>query len=815
MKKYASDTFPLSHLAVLVVLAVFLSGTPLQAQERNAANSVLNSRVFRELYSSPADIRLTKSEQPLSTAARDYLLDIQAKNGSANFWVFFTDKGENVSEALAAPLERSAVHSRSLRRRAKVGQNRIVFADLPVHAAYTREISDLGAQTLRVSRWLNAGAFSGSMEQIEKISALPFVVEIRPAPRHTRPNLPQPENTTPEENIPPGNDSESPLRDGDILNYGQSQAQITQISSDFGHVQGYKGQGVTIAMLDTGYRKTHEAFVQAFLEGRVLAEYDFINNDANTANEAGDLSSQWSHGTLTFSTCGGQLSGKLYGPAYGANFLLAKTENVASETIQEEFDWVAAMEWADSLGADVISSSLAYSAWYTPASYDGVTAVTTIAAGMAAALGIIVCNANGNGGPGPLTLAAPADAFDILSCGAVDATGLLASFSSRGPTADGRIKPEVCARGVQTYCATSTSNISYGLPSGTSLSTPLVAGLTAQMISAQPTWSPLLIMKALKETASNAAAPDNNLGWGIVNLEAALDWGANFTANGQTGLLILELGDTVAFVDNSDLSATSWQWDFGDGQIAGGSSVTHSYDSPGLYDIALTIQTEFGQLTRIRNQALVVIADTVTLAADSAFPGRTLEVSVHLTNTLALRGLEIPINYNSSIDLVFDSVTAGARTGDFTQFTISAIDPFAKRVVVSASTTGPPLDPGSGEALKVFFTLDRLTTPGVTGTLDSGSTGGKTLLLSHEVVSYRPEFNGTSFLAGTPSRGDANADGRINIIDITFLISSIFAGGPGPITTVAGDADGSGAVNIADVTFLIARIFAGGPPPPP
>jgi len=292
---------------------------------------------------------------------------------------------------------------------------------------------------------------------------------------------------------------------------------------------------VIVAMLDTGYRKTHQAFAAAFSESRVIAEYDFIFDDFDTQNEAEDWTNQHTHGTYTWSTLGGQAAGTLYGPAYKASFLLAKTEDVRSETSVEEDNWVEALEWADGYGADVISSSLGYSDWYSYSDFDGATAITSIAASTAAGLGIVVCNSMGNNGPGAGTLSAPADAFDIVACGAVDAAGFIASFSSRGPTADGRMKPEVSAQGVNTYCASSSSNTAFTTASGTSLSTPIVGGAAALLLSANPYLTPLQVRSALMQTSSKASSPDNTYGWGIVDVLKAFNWGANFNAINRIG----------------------------------------------------------------------------------------------------------------------------------------------------------------------------------------------------------------------------------------------------------------------------------------
>jgi serine protease AprX len=238
------------------------------------------------------------------------------------------------------------------------------------------------------------------------------------------------------------------------------------------------------------------------------------------------------HGTYTLSALAGFKEGQLIGPAYGASFLLAKTENTDYERHIEEDNWVAGAEWADSLGADIISSSLGYRDFdssntsYTWKDMDGNTTIVTIGADVAASRGILVVNSAGNEGSASgniNTLVAPSDGDSVLAVGAVYSSGALVSFSSMGPTADGRIKPDVVARGFGTYCASSWDTSGYAGVSGTSLSCPLVAGASALVLQANPTFSNMDIINALKNTASQAQTPNNEYGWGIINAyQAAL-----------------------------------------------------------------------------------------------------------------------------------------------------------------------------------------------------------------------------------------------------------------------------------------------------
>jgi len=432
-------------------------------------------------------------------------------------WVRFSDHGSAAGELCT-------LSDRAIARRLRLGIPLDTPDRQPVAPEYLEMLRRAGAKIYRVSRWLNAVSIEYDPATIDRITDLPMVRRIQPVARFAvRPGdiLDVPSETR---------ESNGPTVEAASLSYGGSLAQIQQIAADLAHNRGYAGAGALVAMFDSGFRKDHVAFAPAYADGRVLAEWDFVFNDGNVQNEAGDVSSQHNHGTSTWSTLGGNYPGQLYGPAYEASFILAKTEDLRSETPVEEDNWLAAVEWADSLGADVISSSLSYSDWYTYSDYDGKTALVTQAANLATSLGIVVCNSAGNAGPAGGSIGAPADAFGILTVGSVTSTGLISTFSSRGPTADGRIKPEVCARGSSDWVATAASTTSLGSSSGTSFSCPLVGGCAAILIGAHPTWSPLMVREALMQTADNAATPNNTYGWGIVNVDAALDYAGQVAA---------------------------------------------------------------------------------------------------------------------------------------------------------------------------------------------------------------------------------------------------------------------------------------------
>jgi subtilisin family serine protease len=260
----------------------------------------------------------------------------------------------------------------------------------------------------------------------------------------------------------------------------------------------------------------------------IIAAYDFVNHDPNVGNQ-GDMG-EGSHGTATLSIIGGFKEGQLIGPAYGANFILAKTENTDSETPVEEDNWIAGVEWADSIGVDVTSTSLSYLDYdspftsYTWQDMDGNTALITIAADLAAGKGIVVVNAASNNGLNTShnTLGAPADGDSVFTIGAVTSSGTRSSFSSVGPTFDGRIKPDLMAMGSNVYHAGSTGN-SYFSGSGTSFSCPLAAGVCALILQKNPSLTPMQVLQLLRSTATQSNNPDNLYGWGIINALSAIN----------------------------------------------------------------------------------------------------------------------------------------------------------------------------------------------------------------------------------------------------------------------------------------------------
>jgi subtilisin family serine protease len=437
---------------------------------------------------------------------------------SMPIWVFLTDKGvRSEADYAAARAEATARLTPAARaRREVVSRGELVdYLDLPVRTDYVDMVVATGVQLRTVSRWLNAVSVDATPDELPRLTALPMVARLLPVARGRR--SPVPDETSPA--------AVAQVGAVHVLDYGPSQAQLDEIQIPEVHDLGYSGAGIIVCMLDTGYFKVHETFDAIITGGRLVAERDFINGDWETQNEPGDPSSQHNHGTYTWSALGGTSPGELYGPAYGASFAIGKTEDVADEYPLEEDFWQAGSEWADSLGASIISSSLGYTDWYTYEDLDGDTAVTTNAADIAASRNILVATAAGNEGSSSwYYIITPADGDSVVACGAVNSDNELASFSSHGPTYDGRTKPEVLARGVGTHCATSRSPGDYGNVSGTSLSTPLVGGAAALVMEAHPEWSAMQVREALMMTADNAASPDNDRGWGRIRVFDAINY---------------------------------------------------------------------------------------------------------------------------------------------------------------------------------------------------------------------------------------------------------------------------------------------------
>jgi hypothetical protein len=474
-----------------------------------------------ELSGNPQDAccsLFSPKESPVISSSCQRFISECSPQDTVKIWIFFTDKSifSEKEYQEARRTYRSSLLPSTLKRRLK-NKVEVDFLDLPVHQDYVDELLHLGGRLRHISRWLNAASIQIEAGKIEMIAQLPFVRQVEKVASFKR----SPPETQP--------DYEELDRQKDFIgygrNYGQSLAQLDQINVPVVHDMGFKGENVIVGMLDTGYRKDHQAFAAAYSELRVLAEYDFIFGDTNTQNEPEDTSIQHNHGTNTWSALGGEYDGELYGPAFKSKFVLAKTENTRGEEPIEEDNWVAGLEWADSIGAEVVSSSLGYLDWYTYEDLDGNTALCTQAADLAASKGIVVATAAGNERTHTWHyIITPADGDSVIAVGAVNSEGLIASFSSAGPTYDGRIKPEVVARGVNTYCAFASGVDHYGGQGGTSLSTPLVGGCAAVLFSARPDWNAMQVREALMMTADNANSPDTLYGWGLVDLFAALNY---------------------------------------------------------------------------------------------------------------------------------------------------------------------------------------------------------------------------------------------------------------------------------------------------
>ena len=324
------------------------------------------------------------------------------------------------------------------------------------------------------------------------------------------------------------------------FDYGPSFDQLQLSDIPAVHTKGITGEGVLLGLLDTGFNwKNHESLTDA----TVVAEYDFIFKDESTANDSLDNPSQHNHGTLVFSIVGGFKDSSLIGAAFGSDFILAKTEDIRSEKHIEEDNYAAAIEWMESYGVDITSSSLGYSTFdppefsYTYSDMDGKTTIVTKAVELAFRRGVVTISSAGNeGGTSWFYITAPADGINTLAIGAVNNENQVASFSGHGPSYDGRIKPDVVTQGVGVYGAAAGNLSGYTTASGTSVAAPIASGVAALLLSAYPHLKNTQVRNILIETADNSSSPNNERGYGLLSAVRAIEF-PNLDAADGTFLL--------------------------------------------------------------------------------------------------------------------------------------------------------------------------------------------------------------------------------------------------------------------------------------
>ena len=435
-------------------------------------------------------------------------LNLYSQVGPDTWLVEFTDKNSS-PYSISEPGE--FLTQRALDRRARYNIA-INEQDLPVNPNYLDVIKSL-APVHSVSRWFNSvTVIINNPDVKDDIAALPFVRSVKrkrvTGIKDIYPDIPASLSLKNKSLVP-----ETP--DTSFYNYGRSAHQIGMLKGHILHNQGFQGQEMHIAVLDGGFTKadTNPAFDSLWQNGQILGSWDFVTNSPLLFNKH-------SHGAQVLSIMAAYEDGKYVGTAPKAHYYLFRTENGNIEYLVEEENWIHAIETADSLGVDLINSSLSYTEFedtatsHTYADMDGGTTRITRAADIAASKGMLVVTSAANKGDQEWRyIGAPADGDSVLTVGAVDSTGTYAEFSSTGPTADGRIKPNITAQGKGTWYVATNNQVYPG--NGTSFSTPIICGLTACLWQSNRSLNSFELIELLQEKASLANNPDYYLGYGL------------------------------------------------------------------------------------------------------------------------------------------------------------------------------------------------------------------------------------------------------------------------------------------------------------
>jgi len=395
--------------------------------------------------------------------------------------------------------------------------------DFPVSKVYLDSLAKVPNITiLNASRWLNQVLIQTTdAGALLKIQSFPFVKKSSPvASRSLLAQAPSEKFNEVITEITSGSTSRQTITEN-FFDYGNAFGQIHIHEGEFLHDNGFRGEGMTVAILDGGFKGylTNPFFDSVRQKNKVLGSWDFVKNETS-------VNEDHQHGMYCFSIMAANRPGILVGTAPNANYYLFRTEDVATEYPVEEQNWAVAAETADSLGVDLITSSLGYSEFddpslnHTYADMNGRTTMITRAADMAVKKGMIVTNSAGNSGASPWKyLIAPADGDSVLAVGAVNVNGEIASFSSFGPSSDGRVKPDIASVGWRTVLSNTSGNATFG--SGTSFSNPNIAGLIVCLWQAFPEFRNMEILDAVKKSSSRYTNPDDRTGYGLPNMKAA------------------------------------------------------------------------------------------------------------------------------------------------------------------------------------------------------------------------------------------------------------------------------------------------------
>lgn len=436
---------------------------------------------------------------------------LQTKAQSAEYRyfyrVYFKDKGENI---IADYTLSDLLSPKAILRREKYGITVPDMKDIPVSENYTHNISDSGFVLHTTSKWMNTALFkSDTYIDIQGIINLPFVSDVRIV------KSPFKSETT---------SNKLKIDYIDLATPAPYDHSLTMLNGHLLHQAGYKGNNVSIAVLDGGFYNALILPSLQELKGRngISGNYDFILKNENVYDYS-------DHGTAVLTVLGGNLANQIKGTAPGADYWLFRTEDGDSEYPVEEDYWIAAAERADSLGADIITSSLGYTVFDDPSlnydfnDLDGNTAFITKAADIAASKGILVIVSAGNERDNEWQrIAAPSDGDSVISVGAVDRYSRISFFSSAGPSSDGRIKPDNAAMGVDVPIQTTPTSVLRA--SGTSFSCPVLSGLCACLIQAVPQASNIDIINALHRNGDRYNSPDSLFGYGIPDMMSSFQW---------------------------------------------------------------------------------------------------------------------------------------------------------------------------------------------------------------------------------------------------------------------------------------------------